>query len=138
LVGSKEELSAAQTNNAIAPKPEWPMPELVLSAVRRLLDTLDKAIQDLAAHKARNVNVVDFPELSEVILEVLGWTNAAYIEASLKINPAVLRKFVKMRGSVPLHVARAVADRLRNYLRSQDQRSIPSRLAIKPPGNARK
>ena len=114
------------------------MPELVLSAVHRLLDTLDKAIQDLAAHKARNVNVADFPALSEVMLEVLGWTNAAYIEASLKINPAVLSKFVKMRGSVPLHVARAVADRLRNYLRSQDQRSLPSRLAIKPPGHAKK
>lgn len=109
------------------------MPELVLSAVHRLLDTLDKSIQDLAARKAENVNVADFPELIEVTREVLGWTNAAFMEASLKINPAVLSKFGKKRGSVPLHVARAVADRLRNYLRSQDQRSLPARLAIKPP-----
>lgn len=109
------------------------MPELVLSAVHRLLDTLDKAIRDLAVHKAENINVADFPELTEVIQEVVGWTNAAYIEANLKINPAVLSKFVKMRGSVPLHVARAVADRLQNYLRSQDQRSLPVRLAIKRP-----
>ena len=114
------------------------MPELVLSAVHRLLDTLDKAIQDLAAHQAENINVADFPELAEVMREVLGWTNAAYIEASLKINPAVLSKFVKMRGSMPLHVARAVADRLRNYLRSQDQRSLPTRLAIKKPGHAKR
>jgi hypothetical protein len=114
------------------------MPELILRDVHRLLDTLDQAIQELAAHKAQNVDVVDFPALSEVILEVLGWTNAAFIEASLKINPAVVSKFVKMRGSVPLHVARAVADRLRNYLRSQDQRSLPARLAIKPPGRAKK
>jgi hypothetical protein len=114
------------------------MPELVLSAVHRLLDTLDKAIQDLAAHKAENINVADFPELAEVMQEVLGWTNAAYMEASLKINPAILRKFIKMRGSVPLHVARAVADRLRNYLRSQDQRTLPARLAIKPPRYAKK
>jgi hypothetical protein len=114
------------------------MPELVLSAVHRLLDTLEKAVRDLAAHKAENVDVADFPELIEVMLEVLGWTNAAYIEASLKINPAVLRKFTKKRGRVPLHVARAVADRLRNYLRSQDQRSLPARLAIKGPGHAKK
>jgi hypothetical protein len=109
------------------------MPELVLSAVHRLLDTLDKAIQKLAVHKMENVDVADFPELVEVMREVLGWTNPTYIEASLKINPAVLGKFGKKRGSIPLHVARAVADRLRNYLRSQDQRSFPARLAIKRP-----
>jgi hypothetical protein len=114
------------------------MPELVLSAVHRLLDRLEKAIHDLAAHKRENIDVADFPALSEVVREVLGWTNAAYIEANLNINPAVLSKFVKMRGSVPLHVARAVADRLRNYLRSQDQRSLPARSAIKPPGRAKK
>jgi hypothetical protein len=114
------------------------MPELVLSATHRLLDTLDRAIQDLAAHKTKNIDVADFPELIEVMREVLGWTNAAYIEASLKINPAVLSKLVKMRGRMPLHVARAVADRLRNYLRSQDQRSLPARLAIKRPDYAKK
>ena len=109
------------------------MPELVLSAVHRLLDTLDKAIQKLGARKAENVDVANLPELVEVMREVLGWTTAAYIEATLKINPAILRKFEKKRGSIPLHVARAVADRLRNYLRSQDQRSLPARLAIKRP-----
>jgi hypothetical protein len=109
------------------------MPELVLSAVHRLLDKLDKAIRKLGARKAENVDVADLPELVEVLREVLGWTNAVFIETSLKINPAVLSKFIKKRGSVPLHVARAVADRLRNYLRSQDQRSIPARLAIKRP-----
>jgi hypothetical protein len=114
------------------------MPELVLSDVHRLLDTLDQAVQDLAVHKASNVDVVDFPELIEVTQEVLGWTNAAFMEASLKINPAVLSKIVKMRGSVPLHVARAVADRLRNYLRSQDQRTLPARRAIEPPRYAKK
>jgi hypothetical protein len=114
------------------------MPELVLSAVHRLLDRLDKAIHDLGSSKKENIDIADFLALSEVVREVLGWTNAAFIEASLKINPAVLSKFVKMRGSVPLHVARAVADRLRNYLRSQDQRSLPSRLAIKPPGFKKK
>jgi hypothetical protein len=109
------------------------MPELVLSAVHCLLDTLDKAIRKLAVHKAKNVDVADCPELIEVMREVLGWTNAAFMEANLKINSAVLGKFIKRRGSVPLHVARAVADRLRNYLRSQDQRSLPARLAIKRP-----
>jgi hypothetical protein len=107
------------------------MPELVLSAVHRLLDKLDKAIRKLGARKAKNVDVASLPELVEVMREVLGWTNAAFMEAKLKINRAVLSKFAKMHGSVPLHVARAVADRLRNYLRSQDQRSHPVRLAIK-------
>ena len=102
------------------------MPEIVLSAVHRLLDKLDKTIRKLDARKAENVDVANLPELVEVVLEVMGWTNAAFIEANLKINPTVLSKFVKMRGSLPLHVARAVADRLRNYLRSQDQRTLPA------------
>ena len=109
------------------------MPEIVLNAVHRLLDKLDKAIRKLGARKAENVDVADLPELVEVLREVLGWTNAVFIETSLKINPAILSKFVKRRGSVPLHVARAVADRLRNYLRSQDQRSVPARPTIKRP-----
>jgi len=114
------------------------MPEIVLSAAHRLLDKLDKAIRKLAVHKAENIDVAKFPELVEVMREVLDWTNTAFIEASLKINPSVLSKFIKKRGSLPLHVARAVADRLRNYLRSQDQRSIPARLAIKRPRSAKK
>jgi hypothetical protein len=109
------------------------MPELVLSAVHRLLDKLDKAIRKLGTRKAENVDVANLPELVEVVREVRSWTNAAFMQASLKINPAVLSKFIKRRGTMPLHVARAVADRLRNYLHSQDQRSLPVRLAIKRP-----
>ena len=56
------------------------MPEIVLSAVHRLLDKLDKAIRKLGARKADNVDVANLPDLVEVMREVLGWTNAAFLE----------------------------------------------------------
>ena len=69
-----------------------------------------------------------------VVLEVLGWTNTAYMENKLGIDPSVLSKFVKMRGKVPLHVARATVERLRTYLRSEDQAFAQP----KPPARKRK
>jgi hypothetical protein len=41
--------------------------------------------------------------------------------AKLGINAAILTKFLKFRGKVPIHMARSVADRLRSYVRSLDQ-----------------
>jgi hypothetical protein len=73
-----------------------------------------------------------------VVLEVLGWTNSAYMENRLGIDPSVLSKFVKMRGNVPVHVARAVAERLRTYLRSEDQpfaRRKPARKTLPKKAN---
>lgn len=92
--------------------------------IHRLLDTIDQIKSDpqLSGRNAnRTVDVGTLPDLSMVVLEVLGWTNTAYMENKLGIDPSVLSKFVKMRGKVPLHVARAVAERLRTYLRSEDQ-----------------
>jgi hypothetical protein len=56
-----------------------------------------------------------------VILELPGWTNTAYIQNELGINPSVLNKFVKIRGVIRTNLARKIADRIRSYLKSQDQ-----------------
>jgi hypothetical protein len=95
--------------------------ELPLRDIHRLLDTIENVRSDLSQIQARDVQVADLPDLCMVTLEVLGWTNTAYMETKLGINPSILSKFVKMRGKVPLHVARSVADRLRTYLKSEDQ-----------------
>jgi len=103
------------------------MSELPLEDIHRLLDTIEDIRSDLSQMKTRDVRVSDLPDLSMVILEVLGWTNTAYMETKLGIESSILSKFVKMRGKVPLHVARSVADRLRTYLKSEDQVSPDSK-----------
>jgi hypothetical protein len=111
------------------------MYEHPLEDVYRLIDTIERAMREIDNTSERTIDVQEIPELSEVILELLGWTNTAYMENKLGINPALLSKFVKMRGTVQRHMARKVADRLRSYLKSQDQAVAERDLepALKPP-----
>jgi hypothetical protein len=105
--------------------------EIPLHDVHRLLDLLDTAVGEIdAARSAKSIKVEQLPVLSEVVLEVLDWSNTAYVENKLGVNPSILNKFVRMRGSVNPRQARMLADRLRTYLRSEDQRTVPS--AIRP------
>lgn len=97
------------------------MAEFSLEDIHRLLDVINDVGSDLSQTQARDVQVADLPNLCMVILEVLDWTNTAHMETKLGITPSILSKFIKMRGKVPLHVARTVVDRLRTYLKSEDQ-----------------
>ncbi len=114
------------------------MYEHPLEDVYRLIDTIERAIREIDSTSERSIDVQAVPELSEVVLELLGWTNTAYMENKLGINPALLSKFVKMRGTVQKHMARKIADRLRSYLKSQDQvvieRNLEPALKLPPKG----
>jgi hypothetical protein len=93
--------------------------------------------EKIEAVPTKSIQVRQVPELSGAILELLGWTNTAYMENELSINPSLLNKFVKMRGVVQKRQASKLADRLRSYLKSQDQASIklvPPPRRKKPPG----
>lgn len=103
--------------------------------VHRLLDMLDDFIPRIDRLPQR-LRAEQVPELSEVILELLGWTNTAYIENNLGIDASILSRFVKMRGGLLKSDVRFVADRLRTHLRSQDQRS-QSKDAKKTPQGER-
>jgi len=104
---------------------------MALKDIYRLLDTIEVAIRKIDASPAGSIEVAQIPEMSEVVLELLGWTNTAYIENDLGLNPALLSKLVKMRGAVRKDIARKAADRLRSYLRSQDQ---PETASSESPG----
>lgn len=117
------------------------MPELPIEDIHRLLDMLDyiRRKPQFAGQVDGN-RVVDISTLGDlclVVLEVLGWTNTAYMQNDLGIAPSVLSKFVKMRGTIRTHDVRAVVERLRTFLRSQDQASSvlhPSKSNTQPPG----
>jgi hypothetical protein len=114
------------------------MYEHPLEDIHRLIDSTQVAIRRIEAAPTNSIQVNRLPELSEVVLELLGWTNTAYVQNELGINSTILNKFVKMRGVVNKNVARQVADRLRSYLKSQDQkfpepavREAPTQLSQK-------
>jgi hypothetical protein len=92
-----------------------------LEDIHRLIDTVEEGLRKIERAPTDSVQVHQIPELSEAIIELLGWTNTAYVENQLGINPSVLSKFVKMRGVIRKPLATKVADRLRGYLKSQDQ-----------------
>jgi hypothetical protein len=97
------------------------MYEFPLDDIHRMLDTIDIGIRKIEHVKTTNIDVSLVWEVSEVILEVLGATNTAYIENDLGINAAHLSKFVKMRGTVNKNQALAIAQRVKTYLKSLDQ-----------------
>ena len=97
------------------------MYEHPIEDVHRLIDEVEDAMRRIDRAPTDSIQIQQIPELSAVVLELLGWTNTAYIESELNINPSVLNKFVKMRGVIRKPLAAKVADRLRSYLKSQDQ-----------------
>lgn len=97
------------------------MYELPIEDVHRLIDDVEEAMRAIDRASTDSIQIQQIPELSAVVLELLGWTNTAYVENELSINPSVLNKFVKMRGVIRKSLAKKVADRLRSFLKSQDQ-----------------
>jgi hypothetical protein len=89
----------------------------LIEDIHRLLDVVERARSILSEMRVKDVDVRSLSGLSLVIIELGGDGG----ERWLGIDPSVLNKFVKMRGKVPLHVARSVTDRIRSFLRSQDQ-----------------
>jgi hypothetical protein len=100
--------------------------EFSLDEVHEMLGLVDQAELALSVARSKSIQIERNLELSEVILQLLDWSSTAYVENSLGINSALLSKFVKMRGTVPLHQAKAIASRLRTLLRSMDQTSAPA------------
>ncbi|MEH2498191.1 hypothetical protein V1294_004670 [Bradyrhizobium sp. AZCC 1678] len=103
------------------------MNEFPIEDIHRMLDGVEDIIADLE-NKPDTIDVADLGELSLIILEIMGWTSTAYMENRLSINPSLLSKFVKMRGTVRKRDAIRVADRVRSFLKSEDQVS-----ATEPP-----
>src|SRR5262245_29204012 len=98
------------------------MYEHPLEDIHRMIDTVEEGIRRLESwDRPGEIPVTWLADISEAVIELLGWTNTGYMENELGIQSSVLNKFVKGRGRIQKHVARAVADRLRSYLKSQDQ-----------------
>lgn len=110
------------------------MNEFPIEDLHRMLDQIEQVRQELSGlASSGKIHVSDYPELSMVILEILGWTNSAYMDTTLNINSSLLNKFVKMKGTVPVHVARGVADRVRSFLRSEDQSYTAKVIQVEEP-----
>ena len=104
------------------------MSEIPLDDIHRLLDLVDNAVSEIERRPTNSVQVSQLPALSEVVLEVLDWSSTAYVENKLGVIPSILSKFVKMRGVVGKRQALMLAERLRTYLKSEDQRTEPTEL----------
>lgn len=102
--------------------------ETPLDDIHRLLDLVDDAISEIERRPTNSVQVSQLPALSEAVLEVLDWSSTAYVENKLGVSPSILSKFVKMRGVVGKRQALMLAERLRTYLKSEDQRTEPAEL----------
>lgn len=96
------------------------MSEMGIEDIDELFDTLALAKRQIEAQRIDPIDVSELYHLSTVVLELLGYSNTAYVENSLGINSAILSKFVKMRGTIHRQQALMVAERIRTYLKSEN------------------
>jgi hypothetical protein len=101
--------------------------------VQEHLDTIDQVKARLAREKRKRVDASEYGELGLVLGEIAGW-GTAYGETSVRLGiaPATLSKFMKMRGPVSVVTVRAVAERLRTFVRSLDHATPEPPPAIEP------
>jgi hypothetical protein len=95
--------------------------EYPIDDVHRLIAGLDTLLVRLRSDGPTKIAVERLPELIETIHELDGWRNTTYLQTKVGINGSLLNQFMKLRGSVNRHDAIKIADRLRGYLRAQDQ-----------------
>lgn len=97
------------------------------------LDTVEKAIRELGEVTGQKVDVTDFPDFCLVVADLVGYSTAygSDLTVQLRIDASTLNKFAKFRGTVTTQAARALANRVRSYLRSLDQRTPKPRPETK-------
>jgi hypothetical protein len=89
--------------------------------VHRLLDSLEEAVAELSELSGKSIQVNDIPILCGVVMEVLDWNRSALGDNKFGISSSVLNQFLQMRGEVWKSDAVKVANRIRTFLRAQDQ-----------------
>jgi hypothetical protein len=92
-----------------------------IDEVHRLIDLAEEAQRNLQDASTDSVQTIQYPELCEVIIEISGWEDPGRLEGLLSINSSILNKFIRMRGVVRKSLALKVADRVRSYLKTEDQ-----------------
>jgi hypothetical protein len=106
--------------------------EYPLEDVHRLLEGLDALLVTLRSSGPERIAVEGLPELFETIHELGGWRNTTYLQHKLGINGALLNQFMQLRGFIRRSDALKIAERLRTYLRSQDQATVEPKLPDRP------
>ena len=100
------------------------------------LDALARhVLRRLDNEKRTQVDVTDYPELMELIMELNEWSNSAYntdLARELGFQPSVISKFVKNKGKVQTRLARKLADRSITYMRSREARAEVKTLRRSP------
>jgi hypothetical protein len=64
--------------------------EYEVEEIDRLLENLQEAHRQIEEFRKDTIEVTELYLLSSVVLEVLDWTNTAYGDKSLSINPSLL------------------------------------------------
>jgi hypothetical protein len=95
------------------------------------MDLAEDARRTIENSAGDPIEVVRLGDLIEIMYDVSGYEDIDRLASILSINVGVLNKFMKLRGSIRKDLALKLADRLRIYLKSEDQRFVSAK-APKP------
>ena len=102
-----------------------------IEEIHRLIDLTEDAKRRIENLQGDQIEVVRLGDLIEIMYDVTGYEDVDRLATILSINVGVLNKFLKLRGNIRKDLALKLADRLRIYLKSEDQRFAPAK-APKP------
>ena len=94
---------------------------LPIDEVHRMLDLLETARAELSAERKETFAAGAIPSLCEVVIDLDGWVEPDAMGGIIGINAALINRFKRFHGLVRRSDATAVLDRIRTYLRGQDQ-----------------
>ncbi|TNC09038.1 hypothetical protein FF100_27420 [Methylobacterium terricola] len=103
--------------------------------VHRLLEVTEDALSLLGQWRHEKIDVGDIGDFCLAVAEILEW-QTAYSDASVRLGVAanILTRYAKFRGPFQAREATVVAQRIRSFLKSQDQASVmPSQVSAQTP-----
>lgn len=110
------------------------MATLDIDDVHRMLDLIDGALKTLSATHATEVEANDIAGLCSVAAELADYrTTWGPIAGVLGIAPHLLSRYTTYHGPFQVPDATYVAQRIRSFLRSQDQAFRSPQLPLEPP-----
>lgn len=101
--------------------------------IHELLQDIEDELANLETITTSEVELAQLPGLCLAVSDVLGYGTAysSLTSQELGVQSSLLAKFEKARGTLPLHVVKKVANRMRTFLRSMDQLTDADRDAYR-------
>jgi hypothetical protein len=92
-----------------------------IEEIHEMLDTLEDAAIEIEESSGDPIDAANLPLLSSIVSQLADYSRSGSDVQGLNVSPTILGRFTKFRGKVSRKDALLVVERVRSFLRSEDQ-----------------